>query len=217
MWSIMDNLGSHKGEALRQAIRSAGAIAVLASKTRAISSRSSKSSQVQASLAPSGGANDLETGVTGIGEMVDANSRQTTLRRPPAGSRGHISRKPSSTQSARHARAYRSVSTRRRERLRHWVGAIQAWRERRRSRARRADVCEGMERSAVAAVEDRGRRDQRSRLHVACAHSRLVCRARIVSDVSPKRGRSLRIASSKAIICAVSNSEPIGKTESLPP
>jgi hypothetical protein len=41
-------------------------------------------------------------------------------------------------------------------------------------------------------------------------HSRFVCRARIVSDVSPKRGLSFRIASSKAIICAVSNSEPIG-------
>ena len=39
----------------------------------------------------------------------------------------------------------------------------------------------------------------------------------IVSDVSLNRGRSLRIASSKAIICAVSNSEPIGRTESLPP
>src|ERR1700690_3799495 len=47
-------------------------------------------------------------------------------------------------------------------------------------------------------------------------NSRLVCRARIVSEVSPKRGRSFRIASSKAIICAVSNSEPIGRTESLP-
>ena len=36
----------------------------------------------------------------------------------------------------------------------------------------------------------------------------------MVSDVSLKRGRSFRIASSKAIICAVSNSEPIGSTES---
>jgi hypothetical protein len=44
----------------------------------------------------------------------------------------------------------------------------------------------------------------------------LVCRARMVSAVSRKRGRSFRIASSKAIICAVSNSEPIGRTESLP-
>jgi hypothetical protein len=47
-------------------------------------------------------------------------------------------------------------------------------------------------------------------------HSRLVCRARIVSEVSLKRGRSLRITSSKAIICAVSNREPMGRTESLP-
>ena len=48
-------------------------------------------------------------------------------------------------------------------------------------------------------------------------YSRLVCRARIVSAVSWKCGRSFRIASSKAIICAVSNSEPIGRTESPSP
>ena len=48
-------------------------------------------------------------------------------------------------------------------------------------------------------------------------HSKFVCLARIVSDVSLKRGRSFRIASSKAIICAVSNSEPIGRMETLPP
>ena len=48
-------------------------------------------------------------------------------------------------------------------------------------------------------------------------HSKFVCLARIVSEVSLKRGRSFRIASSKAIICAVSNSEPIGRTETLPP
>ena len=48
-------------------------------------------------------------------------------------------------------------------------------------------------------------------------YSRLVWRARMVWDVSLKRGRSLRIASSKAIIWAVSNSDPIGRTESLPP
>src|SRR5437763_315379 len=48
-------------------------------------------------------------------------------------------------------------------------------------------------------------------------HSRFVCRARIDSEVSPKRGRSFNITSSKKIICAVSNSEPIGKTERLGP
>ena len=99
----------------------------------------------------------------------------------------------------RHARAHRPLSARRRDRLRHWLGALQARRERRGGRARRADVREGVEGERVA------------------SHSRLVCRARIVSEVSLKRGRSLRIASSKAIICAVSNSEPIGRTESLPP
>jgi hypothetical protein len=50
---------------------------------------------------------------------------------------------------------------------------------------------------------------------IASTHSKLVCRARIVSDVHLNRGRTLGIASSKAIICVVSNSEPIGRTESL--
>ena len=37
----------------------------------------------------------------------------------------------------------------------------------------------------------------------------------MVCGVSAKRGLSFRIMNSKAIICAVSNSEPIGRTESL--
>ena len=39
----------------------------------------------------------------------------------------------------------------------------------------------------------------------------------MVCALSRKRGRSFRMASSKAIICAVSNSDPIGSTESVAP
>jgi acetoacetate decarboxylase len=68
----------------------------------------------------------------------------------------------------------------------------------------------------IAAEPSQDASNKSAKLVLASVHSKFVCRARIVSGVSLKRERSLRITSSKAIICAVSNREPMGRTESLP-
>ena len=71
---IMDNLGSHKGEAVRQAIRSAGAKLFFLPNTRPISTRSSNSSPSSKHLLRKAAARTLETVVTAIGELLDAYS-----------------------------------------------------------------------------------------------------------------------------------------------